>query len=74
MDNININDEIDKTIINLCKHINNGIRCMFDETNNGDIAELVNALANLISVRNKNKSIDDVITLLGYDIDKENFK
>lgn len=55
MDNKNINEEIDETIINLCKHINGGIKCIFDETSNDDILELVNALANLISAISKNK-------------------
>ncbi|MGN0621828.1 MAG: hypothetical protein ACI4I9_08165 [Porcipelethomonas sp.] len=61
--------EIDKLIIGLCKHINNGIKCIFDETINGEVAELVNALANLISARNKNKSIDEMLSILDSNID-----
>lgn len=64
-----INKKIDVLIIKLCGHINNGITCVFNETKNDDIVQLVNALANLVSVRDKNKSMEDIVTLLGDNID-----
>lgn len=64
-----INKKINELIINLCNHIDNGITCIFNETKNDDIVQLVNALANLVSVRDKNKSMEDIVTLLGNNVD-----
>lgn len=63
-----INKKIDGLIIKLCDHINNGITCIFNETKNDDIVQLVNALANLISVRDKNKGVENFMALLDNNI------